>query len=70
MGESQNSVLATCADILSIVFFFCYATLLRKSSLLQWTTDEDLTEAIRTIGISDVIEIKFYENRANGQSKG
>lgn len=39
-------------------------------SLLQWTTDEDLTEVIRTIGITDLIEIKFFENRANGQSKG
>lgn len=37
---------------------------------LQWTTDEDLTEAIRVIGITDVLEIKFFENRANGQSKG
>lgn len=40
------------------------------SLLLQWTTDEDLTEAIRSIGITDVLEIKFFENRANGQSKG
>lgn len=39
-------------------------------SLMQWTTDEDLTEAIRSIGITDVLEIKFFENRANGQSKG
>lgn len=36
----------------------------------QWTTDEDLTDAIRSIGITDVLEIKFFENRANGQSKG
>lgn len=40
------------------------------SFVMQWTTDEDLTEAIRSIGISDVLEIKFFENRANGQSKG
>uniref|UniRef100_A0A8C5HFP5 Cleavage and polyadenylation specificity factor subunit 6 n=1 Tax=Gouania willdenowi TaxID=441366 RepID=A0A8C5HFP5_GOUWI len=39
-------------------------------NLTWWTTDEDLTEAIRSIGISDVLEIKFFENRANGQSKG
>uniref|UniRef100_A0A8C6LA68 Cleavage and polyadenylation specificity factor subunit 6 n=1 Tax=Nothobranchius furzeri TaxID=105023 RepID=A0A8C6LA68_NOTFU len=39
-------------------------------NLTWWTTDEDLTEAVRSIGISDVLEIKFYENRANGQSKG
>lgn len=41
-----------------------------SQTLLQWTTDEDLTEAIQLIGISDVLEIKFFENRANGQSKG
>uniref|UniRef100_A0A8C4ZFL1 Cleavage and polyadenylation specificity factor subunit 6 n=1 Tax=Gadus morhua TaxID=8049 RepID=A0A8C4ZFL1_GADMO len=39
-------------------------------NLTWWTTDEDLTEAIRSIGITDVLEIKFFENRANGQSKG
>uniref|UniRef100_A0A3Q2FWW0 Cleavage and polyadenylation specificity factor subunit 6 n=1 Tax=Cyprinodon variegatus TaxID=28743 RepID=A0A3Q2FWW0_CYPVA len=39
-------------------------------NLTWWTTDEDLTEAIRSIGISDLLEIKFFENRANGQSKG
>nr|XP_020455096.1 cleavage and polyadenylation specificity factor subunit 6 [Monopterus albus] len=39
-------------------------------NLTWWTTDEDLTEAILSIGITDVLEIKFFENRANGQSKG
>uniref|UniRef100_A0A672T9F1 Cleavage and polyadenylation specificity factor subunit 6 n=1 Tax=Sinocyclocheilus grahami TaxID=75366 RepID=A0A672T9F1_SINGR len=39
-------------------------------SSLQWTTDEDLTDAIRSVGINDLLEIKFFENRANGQSKG
>jgi cleavage and polyadenylation specificity factor subunit 6/7 len=38
--------------------------------LFQWTTDEDLTDAIGSIGIKDLLEIKFFENRANGQSKG
>uniref|UniRef100_A0A4W3K6L2 Cleavage and polyadenylation specificity factor subunit 6 n=1 Tax=Callorhinchus milii TaxID=7868 RepID=A0A4W3K6L2_CALMI len=39
-------------------------------NLTWWTTDEDLTEALHSMGISDVLEIKFFENRANGQSKG
>ncbi|KAG2469385.1 CPSF6 factor, partial [Polypterus senegalus] len=39
-------------------------------NLTWWTTDEDLTEAIHSVGINDVLEIKFFENRANGQSKG
>jgi cleavage and polyadenylation specificity factor subunit 6/7 len=37
---------------------------------LQWTTDQDLTEAITDLGVTDLIDIKFYENRINGQSKG
>jgi cleavage and polyadenylation specificity factor subunit 6/7 len=39
-------------------------------NLTWWTTDQDLTDSINSIGISDLIEIKFYENKINGQSKG
>ncbi|UYV61004.1 CPSF6 [Cordylochernes scorpioides] len=39
-------------------------------NLTWWTTDQDVTDAINSIGVNDVYEIKFYENRANGQSKG
>ncbi|GAB1610325.1 cleavage and polyadenylation specificity factor subunit 6-like [Argonauta hians] len=39
-------------------------------NLTWWTTDQDLTDIIATIGVPDLLEIKFYENRANGQSKG
>lgn len=39
-------------------------------NLTWWTTDQDLQDAINALGVSDLIEIKFYENRANGQSKG
>ncbi|TPP61183.1 Cleavage and polyadenylation specificity factor subunit 7 [Fasciola gigantica] len=38
--------------------------------LTWWTTDQDLLEAANGVGINDVIEIKFHENRQNGQSKG
>ncbi|RWS23477.1 cleavage and polyadenylation specificity factor-like protein, partial [Leptotrombidium deliense] len=38
--------------------------------VLQWTTDLDIIDAINAIGINDIIEVKFFENRANGQSKG
>lgn len=37
---------------------------------VQWTTDEDIYETCRQIGVKDIIDIKFYENRVNGQSKG
>ncbi|CAH8541522.1 unnamed protein product [Dicrocoelium dendriticum] len=39
-------------------------------NLTWWTTDQDLLDATNAIGINDVVEIKFHENRQNGQSKG
>ena len=39
-------------------------------NLTWWTTDKDLFDAINALGITDIIEIKFYENKINGQSKG
>ncbi|KAH7953908.1 hypothetical protein HPB49_014127 [Dermacentor silvarum] len=36
----------------------------------EWTTDQDVTDAISAVGVNDVLDIKFFENRANGQSKG
>uniref|UniRef100_G1Q0C9 Cleavage and polyadenylation specificity factor subunit 6 n=1 Tax=Myotis lucifugus TaxID=59463 RepID=G1Q0C9_MYOLU len=39
-------------------------------NLTWWTTDEDLTEAVHSLGVNDILEIMFFENRANGQSKG
>ncbi len=36
----------------------------------QWTTDADLADAIHELGITDLLEVKFHENRVNGQSKG
>ncbi|VUZ46118.1 unnamed protein product, partial [Hymenolepis diminuta] len=45
-----------------------YSTYL--GNLTWWTTDADITEAFNGIGIRDILEIKFHENRTNGQSKG
>lgn len=39
-------------------------------NLTWWTTDVDLQKAILALGVNDLIEVKFIENRANGQSKG
>lgn len=39
-------------------------------NLTWWTSDKDLTETIEDLSITDLIEIKFYENKINGQSKG
>ena len=38
--------------------------------LVQWTTDADIYKVCREIGVNDLLDIKFYENRINGQSKG
>lgn len=35
-----------------------------------WTSDKDLTNMVQRLGVRDVIEIKFAENRINGQSRG
>lgn len=39
-------------------------------NLTWWTTDQDIQDAVQSIGVPDFVEVKFYENRANGQSKG
>lgn len=39
-------------------------------NLTWWTNDQDLTNAIESIHVTDLIDIKFYENKVNGQSKG
>jgi len=39
-------------------------------NLQWWTSDNDLMKLIQTLGVNDIIEIKFMENRSNGQSKG
>lgn len=39
-------------------------------NLTWWTTDQDITDAVIGTGVSDFQEVKFFENRANGQSKG
>ena len=43
---------------------------IRHTNTSQWTTDLDLITAVQEAGLRDVMCIKFYENRANGQSKG
>ena len=39
-------------------------------NLTWWTTDADIADAVLSVGVNDFLEVKFYENRANGQSKG
>ena len=39
-------------------------------NLTWWSTDADITDSVESMGVTDFIEVKFYENVANGQSKG
>lgn len=39
-------------------------------NLPWWTTDQDITDSVADVGVNDFQEVKFFENRANGQSKG
>ena len=39
-------------------------------NLTWWTTDQDIQDNVQSLGVADFLEVKFYENRANGQSKG
>jgi len=39
-------------------------------NLTWWSTDQDIQDSVESLGVGDFIEVKFYENRANGQSKG
>lgn len=39
-------------------------------NLTWWTTDQDVINSINSVGVTDVQEVKFFENRNNGQSKG
>ena len=39
-------------------------------NLTWWTTDQDIIDALNSLGVTDITDIKFFENRANGQSKG
>ncbi|KAI6175663.1 hypothetical protein M3Y97_00714700 [Aphelenchoides bicaudatus] len=40
------------------------------ATLTWWTTDDDLTSAIKSYGVEDILDIRFAENRQNGQSRG
>lgn len=39
-------------------------------NLTWWTTDQDLINACASLNVRDINNVKFFENRANGQSKG
>lgn len=55
---------------LKVTYFFFCLKFVNWLLLFQWTSDQDLIDVISSSGVTDIIEIKFHENRTNGQSKG
>lgn len=51
-----------------MLIFHCILFFL--GNLTWWSTDKDLVDLIVAASITDLIDVKFYENRQNGQSKG
>ncbi|KAI1726417.1 RNA recognition motif domain-containing protein [Ditylenchus destructor] len=45
--------------------YCCYV-----GNMTWWTTDSDLQSLLQGFGVTDIVDIKFHENRNNGQSKG
>lgn len=39
-------------------------------NLTWWTSEADIAEAIHSLGVPDFVDVKFFENASNGQSKG
>ncbi|KFD59045.1 hypothetical protein M513_00208, partial [Trichuris suis] len=55
----------------SIEFFGYFAVhTMPIGNLTWWTTDIDVEKALAKMDIRDVVDVRFYENRVNGQSKG
>ena len=44
-----------------LILIFCF---------FQWISDKDLMHMAQSLGVMDIIEIKFAENKINGQSRG
>lgn len=61
LGKGFGTLVGVCVALDTLPFPSCQP---------QWTTDQQLIQVIRSIGVYDVVELKFAENRANGQSKG
>ena len=48
-----------------------FLTLFSQTSFyLQWTSDKDIICMAQTLGVRDIKEVKFAENKVNGQSRG
>lgn len=64
--------LSICCEFYNRIYWltFNYVLIWLHFIEFQWTTDQDLIDSLAAIGVTDLVEIKFYENRANGQSKG
>lgn len=39
-------------------------------NLTWWTSETDISHAILALGVQDFVQVRFFENPINGQSKG
>ncbi|KRX21924.1 Suppressor of hairless protein [Trichinella nelsoni] len=64
-GSGKNVEVSASDSLRNVRPHSCYV-----GNLTWWTTYFDLQNALQSIGITDLVEVRFNENRANGQSKG
>ncbi|KRX77213.1 Suppressor of hairless protein [Trichinella sp. T6] len=64
-GSGKNVEVSASDSMRNVRPHSCYV-----GNLTWWTTYFDLQNALQSIGITDLVEVRFNENRANGQSKG
>lgn len=57
-------------SLITLIVRSAIAVTRTPGNLTWWTTDQDITDAIQKVGVQDMIDVKFFENRSNGQSKG
>lgn len=57
--QKQYKLMFIHIHILSLIFCF-----------FQWISDSDIMHMAQALGVKDIIEIKFAENKSNGQSRG
>lgn len=62
-------VFATVSLVINIIVLSAFA-FSQICIYLQWTSDKDIICMAQTLGVRDITDIKFAENKVNGQSRG
>ncbi|XP_026818794.1 cleavage and polyadenylation specificity factor subunit 7-like isoform X1 [Rhopalosiphum maidis] len=67
-GSNDDSLIDDC-DMTNKINYSNFHQLF-IGNLTWWTTDQDIMDSINDVGVHNIIDIQFFENRDNGQSKG